>query len=212
MLHWYVAMGLSKQHHLQQVMLARVRDIGLAQTLVRVVQRVLCVGHASVRYLCKDEGDNALLCGLWCESNSIVVSEPLPSVHSDVLAAAEHVRAGTALVDSIMGFSKQHHLQQVMLARVRDIGLAQTLVRVVQRVLCVGHASVRYLCKDEGDNALLCGLWCESNSIVVSEPLPSVHSDVLAAAEHVRAGTAVVDSMPFLSELLSGCPALLPLV
>ena len=111
-----------------------------------------------------------------------------------------------------MGLSKQHHLQQVMLARVRDIGLAQTLVRVVQRVLCVGHASVRYLCKDEGDNALLCGLWCESNSIVVSKPLPSVHSDVLAAAEHVRAGTAVVDSMPFLSELLSGCPALLPLV
>ena len=104
MLHWYVAMGLSKQHHLQQVMLARVRDIGLAQTLVRVVQRVLCVGHASVRYLCKDEGDNALLCGLWCESNSIVVSESLPSVHSDVLAAVEHVRAGTALVDCMLFF------------------------------------------------------------------------------------------------------------
>ena len=41
MLHCHVAMGWVKQHQLQKVMLALVRDIGLAQTSVRVVQRVL---------------------------------------------------------------------------------------------------------------------------------------------------------------------------
>ena len=75
MLHWYVAMGLLKQHHYQQVMLARVRDIGLPHTLVCVVQRFLCVGHASVWYLCKDEADSALLRRLWFESNCMVISE-----------------------------------------------------------------------------------------------------------------------------------------
>ena len=106
-----------------------------------------------------------------------------------------------------MGLSKQHHYQQVMLARVRDIGLAQTLVSVVQRVLCVGHVSVRYMCKDETDNVLLSTLWCESNSTVVSEPMPLVHPGVLAAAKSVGDGTAFCDALPFLSELLSGCPA-----
>ena len=34
MFHWYVASGFAKQHQLQEVMLARVRDIVLAQMLV----------------------------------------------------------------------------------------------------------------------------------------------------------------------------------
>ena len=111
-----------------------------------------------------------------------------------------------------MGLSKQHHLQEVMLARVRDIGLAQTLVRVVQRVLSVGHASVRYLCKDAADTALLRRLWCESNSPVSTEPLPLVNPDVVAAAKFVGAGIAFADCMPFLSALLSGYPSLLGLI
>ncbi len=110
------------------------------------------------------------------------------------------------------GFAKQHHLQEVMLARVRDIGLAQTLVRVVQRVLCVGHASVRYLCENAADTALLRRLWCEQNRSERSESLPLVTSDVLAAAKSVGAGTPFVDCVPFLSTLLSGFPSLLGLL
>ena len=56
-----------------------------------------------------------------------------------------------------------------VLTRAQDIGLPQTLVCVVQRFLCVGHASVWYLCKDEADIALLRRLWFESNSMVISE-------------------------------------------
>ncbi len=78
MLHWHVAMGCVKQHHLQKVMLARVRDIALAQTLVRVVQRVLCVGHASVRYRCKDAADAEMLRWSWCEQYTSVRTEAFP--------------------------------------------------------------------------------------------------------------------------------------
>ena len=52
-LHWHVAMGCVNQHHLQKVVLSRLRDIGLARLLVRVVHRVMSVGHVSVRCLFK---------------------------------------------------------------------------------------------------------------------------------------------------------------
>ncbi len=97
MLHWHVAMGCVNQHHFQKVMLARVRDMGLAQTLVRVVHRVMCVGHVRVRCLCKDVADIALLHGSWCESNSLVRTESLLLVNPDELDAAKFVGAGTAL-------------------------------------------------------------------------------------------------------------------
>ena len=49
MLHWYVAMGLNKQHPMQQVMLCRVRDFQLAQVVVRVIKTRLHICHVSVR-------------------------------------------------------------------------------------------------------------------------------------------------------------------
>ena len=111
-----------------------------------------------------------------------------------------------------MGCVNQHHFQKVMLARVRDMGLAQTLVRVVHRVMCVGHVRVRCLCKDVADIALLHRLWCESNSLVRTEPLLLVNPDVLDAAKFVGAGTAFVGCMPFLEALLSAFPSLLELL
>ena len=108
-----------------------------------------------------------------------------------------------------MGLSKQHHYQQVMLARVRDIRLAQTLVSVVQGVLRVGHVSGWYMCKDEADNVLLEGLWCDSNPIVDYQLLPSVRSGVLEVAQCVGDGAQLLDYMPFLLELFSECPDLL---
>ena len=111
-----------------------------------------------------------------------------------------------------MGCVNQHHFQKVMLARVRDMGLAQTLVRVVHRVMCVGHVRVRCLCKDVADIALLHRLWCESNSPVRTEPLPLVNPDVLDAAKFVGAGTAFAGCMPFLEALLSAFPSLLELL
>ena len=102
MLHWYVAMGCVKQHHLQEVMLARVRDIALAQTLVRVVQRVLCVGHTSVRYLCKDAGVAEVLRWSWCEQYRSVRMEGLPLVSDEVVAAAKSVGAGTAVAGCLL--------------------------------------------------------------------------------------------------------------
>ena len=110
------------------------------------------------------------------------------------------------------GFAKQHTLQEIMLARVRDIGLAQTLVCVVQRVLCVGHVSVRYLTENAADTALLRRLWCEQNSSVLPEPLPQVTSYVVAAAEFVGAATSFADCIPFLEALLSASPKLLGLL
>ena len=109
-------------------------------------------------------------------------------------------------------FAKQHQLQEVMLCRVRDIGLAQTLVRVVQSVLCVEHASVRYLCKNVADTEFLRRLWCEQDTSVRLELLPLVTSDALAAAKSVGAGTPFADCMPFMSALLSGFPSLLGLL
>ena len=110
-----------------------------------------------------------------------------------------------------MGCVNQHHFQKVMLARVRDMGLAQTLVRVVHRVMCVGHVSVRDLCRDAADFALLRWSWCEQNSPVSTEPLALVNLDVLAAAKSLGAGTAFAGCLQFLSALLSGFPSLLAL-
>ena len=106
------------------------------------------------------------------------------------------------------GFAKQHHLQEVMLARVRDIGLAQTLVRVVLKFLHVEHAGARYLCKDAAANSPLSALWCDTNNSVHIEPLPLVNSGLLAAAKSVGSGPAFADCMQFLSDLLSGFSSL----
>ena len=111
-----------------------------------------------------------------------------------------------------MGCVNQHHFQKVMLALVRDMGLAQTLVRLVHPVMCVGHVRVRCLCKDVADIALLHRLWCESNSLVRTESLLLVNPDVLDAAKFVGAGTAFAGCMPFLEALLSAFPSLLELL
>ena len=55
MLHWYVAMGLPKQHHAQKVMLCRVRDFALAQVVVDVIQKHLRIDNCSVRSNSKDK-------------------------------------------------------------------------------------------------------------------------------------------------------------
>ena len=41
MLHMYNAMGMSRQHHLQQVILVRIRDLALADVVVSVVQSIM---------------------------------------------------------------------------------------------------------------------------------------------------------------------------
>ena len=63
--HWYCAQGLDRQHHLQQAVLARVRDIRVAVIIVQVLQERLCIPHASVRAICKDETDRHVLLHAW---------------------------------------------------------------------------------------------------------------------------------------------------
>ena len=69
------------------------------------------------------------------------------------------------------------------------------LVRVVHRVMCLGHVSVRDLCRDATDFAPLRWSWCEQNSLVSAEPLALVNLDVLAAAKSLGAGTASAGCM-----------------
>ena len=59
MMHMYNAMGLSRQHHLQQVILVRIRDFALAAVVVDTVQQILGGGaRVMVRGSNKDPKDN----------------------------------------------------------------------------------------------------------------------------------------------------------
>ena len=92
MLHWYVAMGLNKQHPMQQVMLCRVRDFQLAQVVVRVIQTHLHIRHVSVRPLNKDTGDCEVMENLWARTWDHSSSENMPCLHScggDLAATAK---------------------------------------------------------------------------------------------------------------------------
>ena len=81
MLHCHVAMGWVKQHQLQKVMLALVRDIGLAQTSVRVVQRVLLFWFLffwKISRSCDYASSRSFHCLLQFRFNLIDFLKPLP--------------------------------------------------------------------------------------------------------------------------------------
>ena len=66
LLHMYVAMGLSKQHYLQRMCLARVRDFALLRLLADVVQDQLRVNRRVVRAIHQSEAENELLRRCYC--------------------------------------------------------------------------------------------------------------------------------------------------
>jgi len=67
LLHMYVAMGLSKQHDMQRVILCRVRDFGLAKVIVDVTRTELQIDHLSVRELSKDAKECKVMKQLWLD-------------------------------------------------------------------------------------------------------------------------------------------------
>ena len=77
-------------------------------------------------------------------------------------------------------------------------------MRVVQGVLCVGHASVWYRFKDAADAEVLRWSWCEQYTSVRTEAFPLVSNELVAVAQSVGAGTSDAGCTLFLSDLLSG--------
>jgi len=69
MLHWYVAMGLNKQHPMQQVMLCRLRDFEMAKVVVDVIKTQLKIDHMSVRALSKNAEECGVMLKLWRSSS-----------------------------------------------------------------------------------------------------------------------------------------------
>ena len=86
--HWYCAQGLDRQHHLQQAVLARVRDLEVAAIIVQVLQERLLVKHGSVEAICKEATDRALLMQAW---SNVWTGSPLvalPKFSEEALGAA----------------------------------------------------------------------------------------------------------------------------
>ena len=92
--HWYCAQGLDRQHHLQQAVLARVRDFEVAAIIVQVLQERLLVTHGSVEATCKEASDRVVLKQAW---SNVWTGSPLvalPKFSDEALGAA--VSAATA--------------------------------------------------------------------------------------------------------------------
>ncbi len=99
--HWYCAQGLDRQHHLQQAVLARVRDLEVAAIIVRVLQDRLLIKHGSVEAICKEGTDRALLMQAW---NNVWTGSPLvawPEFSEEALGAAGSAATASQFIDCL---------------------------------------------------------------------------------------------------------------
>jgi len=99
--HWYCAQGLDRQYHLQQAVLARVRDFEVAVIVVRVLQERLLVKHGSVKATCKEGADRDLLMQCW---NNVWTGSPLvalPGFSEQALLVAGSVAKSSQLIDCL---------------------------------------------------------------------------------------------------------------
>ena len=106
MLHWYVAQGWSKQHHMQQVMLCRVRDLTLAQQVVHVLKKTLRIGHCSVRSLNTDNTECSTMLRLWNDSYGKHPSERIPLIRSGEMVHEAAAAKSAELLSECIPFLK----------------------------------------------------------------------------------------------------------
>jgi hypothetical protein len=98
MLHMYHAMGLSRQHHMQQIILARGRDFQLAQAVVAAAQEILeQTGRVTVTPVNKDKDLNDKLKESWYKTaveqdTSQSTSRLSNSIETDALTLAADAR------------------------------------------------------------------------------------------------------------------------
>lgn len=97
LLHVYVAMGLSKQHYMQQVILCRVRDFQLSQALLDIIHVHLHVPHVSVQALHKDAQERQLIVDVWHETYDPFENTPMPVIGGAIGDVAGEVKCANTI-------------------------------------------------------------------------------------------------------------------
>ena len=89
MMHMYNAMGLNRQHHLQETILVRLRDFALVQVVIDVTQSILRgLSRVAVRAVNKDPVEQALLMKLWYDGGRPEQSKQATTLASIVVTDA----------------------------------------------------------------------------------------------------------------------------
>jgi hypothetical protein len=101
LLHFYVACGLNKQHDLQTIILARVRDFDMAKVVAQIAHEELEIGHVSVRSVNKDSVDCGIMESLWNDVWIDFSNMAMPTLDCGMRTEAKEAASGAAFLDCV---------------------------------------------------------------------------------------------------------------